>query len=382
MADIPFVDLSRLAQRVRADVLREWENCLDRCEFVGGRHVAEFEIELAKALGVPHAVACANGTDALVLGLQALGVKPGSKVALPNLTFWATFEAVVQLGATPVLVDIDPDDLQLSLDELRKAHDATGFDAAILVHLYGWTSAQLEGIRLFCREREIPLLEDGAQAFGVIVGGAPVLAGATIATMSFYPAKVLGGAMDGGAVLTQSRERAELVRTLANHGRAGHYKHSHVGWNSRMSAMQAVYLRAMLETRVYILASRRRAAGWYRGRLFSQGEMAARLLAMKYLRSYGPPPGVQENGYLSVLATTEPDRVVRMLAQRGIRAGRVYPRTIAEQPAARSTSGVIVAGDMKHSTRFCREVINLPLFYGIRDDEQERVVAALKEALR
>src|SRR5688572_24396822 len=156
---VPFIDLTRLVARVGGDVLPAWKECLEKCEFVGGPRVVAVEKKLAKVLGVPRVVSCANGTDALIVGLQALGVKRGMKVALPNLTFWATFEAVAILGAIPVLIDVDPDDLQLSLAELRSAHDAHRFDAAMLVHLYGWTSARLREIRAFCKERNIALLE-------------------------------------------------------------------------------------------------------------------------------------------------------------------------------------------------------------------------------
>src|SRR5262249_688455 len=150
--------------------------------------------------GVARAVSCANGTDALRIALQAAGVRAGMKVALPNLTFWATFEAAAQLGAVPVLVDVDPEDLQLSLEELRAAHDVHRFDAAILVHLYGWASARVREIRAFCKDRGVALVEDAAQAFGVEAFGRPLLEEAEIAALSFYPAKVLGGAMDGGAI--------------------------------------------------------------------------------------------------------------------------------------------------------------------------------------
>src|SRR5512141_2045276 len=147
---IPFIDLKRLVAHVRNDVIADWTACLDNTEFVGGPRVAAVEKKLAGALGVPIVVSCANGTAALLVALQAIGVKRGMKVALPNLTFWATFEAVAQLGAVPVLVDIDPDDLHVSLDELRSAHDAHRFDALMMVHLFGWTSSRLLEIRAFC----------------------------------------------------------------------------------------------------------------------------------------------------------------------------------------------------------------------------------------
>jgi dTDP-4-amino-4,6-dideoxygalactose transaminase len=369
---VPFIDLKRLVVDIRAEVLADWTACLDNTEFVGGPRVGAVEKKLASALGVPIVVSCANGTDALLVALQALGVKRGMKVALPNLTFWATFEAVAQLGAVPVLVDIDPDDLHVSLDELRAAHDAHRFEALMLVHLFGWTSSRLFEIRAFCKERGIALVEDGAQCFGVEVtsNGArqPVLAEAGVATLSFYPAKVVGGAMDGGAVTVQSKEHETFLRSICNHGRSDHYSYAHVGWNSRMGGLQAAFLSRVLDKLPAILESRRSTASWYRERLAS----------MKNVRVFGPPAGVVENGYLNVL-TVEGKRgqeVVDALKAAGIGAARTYPETMDVQPPAKA-AGAIAHGDLRHSRAFCEKVVNLPLFYGIRDDEREAAVAAL-----
>jgi dTDP-4-amino-4,6-dideoxygalactose transaminase len=367
---VPFIDLGRLVAKVRADVLPAWADVLDRSEFVGGPRVGALEKKLGRTLGVPHVVSCANGTDALIVALQAAGVKRGAKVALPNLTFWATFEAVAQLGATPVLVDVDPDDLQASLPELRAAHDAHRFDAVLLVHLYGWASGQLREIRAFCKEREIALVEDGAQCFGVEAHGEPILARADVATLSFYPAKVIGGAMDGGAVTMQSADHEALVRSLCNHGRSAHYAYAHVGWNSRMGGLQAAFIDRVLDELPAILASRRSTASFYRERLRSPK-----------IRVHGPPPGIVENGYLSVVTVDgRGQEIADALKAAGIGCARTYPETMDVQPPARA-SGMIVHGDMRHSKRIAESVVNLPLFYGIRDDERESAARALLAAV-
>jgi UDP-2-acetamido-2-deoxy-ribo-hexuluronate aminotransferase len=368
---VPFIDLSRLVTRIRGDVLEAWTECLDKCEFVGGPRVSAVEKKLAGVLGVPLVVSCANGTDALLVALQAQGVKRGMKVALPNLTFWATFEAVAQLGAVPVLVDIDPDDLQVSLDELRSAHDAHRFEALMLVHLFGWTSARLSEIRAFCKERGVAVVEDGAQCFGVEVSGKPVLAEADVATLSFYPAKVVGGAMDGGAVTVQTKEHEAFLRSICNHGRSDHYSYAHIGWNSRMGGLQAAFISRVLDEVPAILESRRTTAAWYRERL-TTGALAEKV------RVYGPPAGVVENGYLSVLtvAGKRGQEVVDALKAAGIGAARTYPETMDVQPPARA-AGAITHGDLRHSKAFCESVVNLPLFFGMRDDERESAVDAL-----
>jgi dTDP-4-amino-4,6-dideoxygalactose transaminase len=372
-APIPFIDLKRLVAEIRADVIADWTACLDNTEFVGGPRVSAVEKKLATVLGVPNVVSCANGTDALLVALQAVGVKRGMKVALPNLTFWATFEAVAQLGAIPVLVDIDPDDLHVSLDELRSAHESHRFDALMLVHLFGWTSTRLAEIRAFCKERNVALVEDGAQCFGVEVSGKPVLADAAVATLSFYPAKVVGGAMDGGAVTVQSKEHEAFLRSICNHGRSDHYSYAHVGWNSRMGGLQAAFLLRVLDKVPAILESRRSTASWYRQRLAS----------MKGVRVFGPAnasSGIVENGYLSVL-TVEGKRgqeVVDALKAAGVGAARTYPETMDVQPPAKA-AGAIVHGDLRHSKAFCERVVNLPLFYGMRAEEREAAVAALSK---
>ncbi len=363
---VPFVDLSRLVSEVSEAVQIEWRECLTSCEFLGGPRVSSFERALEADLGVPHAVACASGTGALIVGLQLLGVGPGTKVALPNLTFWATYEAVVQVGATPILVDIDPDDLQMSFDEFLRAHDQWRFEAAILVHLFGWSSARLADFRRVCRERSIQLLEDGAQAYGVAIDGEPVLKGATVGTMSFSPAKVIGGAMDGGAITVTTPEAEARARALCNHGRAGHYSHAYAGWSSRMGGVQASYLlhvRAMLDE---ILESRRSAARFYR-------EHVAEL---RGLRAYGPPRGVEDNGYLLPITSDRLDgpALFEALTESGIGCARTYPAPIDAQPPARHANRF---GSLEHSRRFCERVVNPPLFYGIRQDECERALEAL-----
>ena len=373
---VPFIDLKRLLTHVRGDVIADWTSCLDDADFVGGPRVAAVERKLAAILDVPAVVACSNGSDALLAALQAVGVKRGMKVALPNLTFWAPFEAVAQLGAVPVLVDIDPDDLHVSLDELRSAHEAHRFDALTLVHLFGWTSARLREIRAFCKEREIVLVEDGAQSFGVEAFDKPLLADAAVATVSFYPAKVVGGAMDGGAITMASPEHEALLRALCNHGRSDHYAHAHLGWNSRMGGLQAAFLSRVLDHLPEILESRRTAAAWYRERITSNAALGRRV------RVFGPPAGVVENGYLNVL-TIEGKRgqeVVDALRARGVGAARTYPETMDVQAPARA-AGTIVHGDLRHSKAFCEHVVNLPLFYGIRDDERETSLAALASVL-
>jgi dTDP-4-amino-4,6-dideoxygalactose transaminase len=363
---IPFIDLAPVTRLVAADAEAAWRGVLERCELVGGAGVQALERALAAYLGSGEAIACASGSDALRLALQAAGVGPGMHVALPDLTFWATYEAVVQLGAIPVLVDISPDDLQLDLDALRAAHDRHRFRHAIVVHLYGWASGQLAALRAFCRAREIALVEDAAQAAGVTLDGQPVLADAAIASLSFYPAKVLGGCMDGGAVVTRDPALAARVRSLANHGRTGHYAYGEVGWNSRMGGLQARYLLEVVRRADHIVAERRALAARYRERLAG-------------LAHHGPPAGVGENGYLTVVTCDDPDGAAKALAARGVATARTYPSTLDEQPPARGQA--VLAGDLRHARALVRRVLNLPLYYGLAPADLDRAAAAALDVL-
>jgi UDP-2-acetamido-2-deoxy-ribo-hexuluronate aminotransferase len=367
---LPFIDLQPVTRLVAEAARQRWAGVLERCELVGGPGVQALERELAAYCGTRAAVACASGTDALLLALQAAGVKPGMHVALPNLTFWATFEAVVQLGAIPVLIDISPDDLQLDLAELRRAHATYRFRHAIVVHLYGWASNTLRELRAFCRSHEICLVEDAAQAAGVALDGGPLLADATIATLSFYPAKVIGGCMDGGAVVANDEALAETARSLGNHGRASHYSYRHVGWSSRMAGLQAHYLLEVLQHAEAIVANRRDLVARYRAQL---GELAATL--------HGPGAGISENAYLLVLACDHPaEPYVAQFRARGIAVARTYPETIDEQAPARGR--FVAVSELRWSRAFVPRVLNLPLYYGMPEDALGVVAGAAREILR
>ncbi len=368
---VPFIDL----RRFEPGFLDRWaEICREvsaETRFVGGPDVARLEQRLAAECEVDAVVGCANGTDALQLALRAAGVGPGDRVLLPDATFWATFEAVINCGGQPVTVDVDARDLQMDFELFSDAVDRYRPAAAILVHLYGWGSARLDDFRGLCRERSLPLIEDAAQAYGVEWRGRSIFQGSTLATLSFYPAKVLGACGDAGAVLTSDPELADRVRRLGNHGRTSHYGHGLVGWNSRLSGLDAAYLSLCLEFLPERLASRRRAAERYR-----------RLLDGLDLRVVAPPPGFRENGYLNV-CLVDPGRrpaVEAVLAEHGIGFGNTYPTAISKQPGAAGLLEAAVGGE--HADTLARGVLNLPLFAHVTDAEVDEAAGVLKRALQ
>ncbi len=368
--NVPFIDLRRFEPGFQDRWLEACRSISANTAFVGGPEVTALESELAAATGCSHVVGCANGTDALQLALRALGVGPGDVVLIPDATFWATFEAVVNCGARPVTVDIDRADLQMDFELFRKAVDELSPRAAILVHLYGWGSARLDDFRSFCRERELPLLEDGAQAFGTLWQGKSIFADAEVATLSFYPAKVLGACGDAGALLTDDEELAATLRRLGNHGRTSHYEHGEVGWNSRMGGFEAAYLRLSLEHIEPRLESRRRLAERYRQHLAAEG-----------IEVRAAPTGYRENGYLNVSLLPPEIRaaVHAALHEHGVGFGTVYPGAMSRQPGAEAWQAGSVGGENAHW--LSGSILNLPLFAYMKDEEQDRVLSVLADVL-
>ncbi len=367
---VPFIDL----RRFEPDFMERWMEIARRVSentaFVGGPEVTKLEESLRKRANCAAVVGCANGTDALQLALRAVDVGPGDVVLLPDATFWATFEAVVNVGARPATVDIDLTDGQMDFDLFVQAVEKFQPKAALLVHLYGWSSARLDEFRAFCRERDLPLVEDGAQSFGTTWNGKSIYEDALITTTSFYPAKVLGSCGDAGAVYCATQELADKVRLLGNHGRVSHYEHGLVGWNSRMGGFDAAWLNLTLEYIDERLASRRKACEWYDARLM---EFGARII--------GPPEGYVANGYLHV-TLQDPDlrnAMIENLKEKGIGSATVYPGAMSRQPGAKGwITGTV--GD-KNADLLCRGVLNLPLFHGMREEELEEVRVAYGTAL-
>ena len=353
---VPFIDLRPYVNLVRTHgsaFVDDVEALLDTRDFIGSyssETVRRFETALATKLGVSHVVGCANGTDALQLALRAAGIERGHRVAIPNLTFWATYEAVVNVGATPVLLDIDPVDKQMSYTEFVTAHGRRHFDAAILVHLLGWCSERLADFRLFCRDHRITLIEDGAQAFGVEYDGQSVFADADAATLSFHPAKVLGGIGDGGAVICRTERMANRVRLYANHGRLSHFDHGAIGCNSRLDAIHAAWLLRALGVIDDVIADRR--------------------VTLKEYGSTRPSSRVVGNGYLDVRYTsdsaTATEFVERMKAV-DVGISRAYPKTIADQIAARHTA--VCVGDLECSRDHACRAVSRPVWYGMSAEE-------------
>ena len=273
------------------------------------------------------------------------------------------------------MIDIDREDLQLSYSELQSAHEQFGLRAIVFPHLYGFASLHLEEMRAFCRDNDIRVIEDGAQCYGVKVRGQGILSGAEIGTLSFYPAKVIGGCMDGGAVVGTNADMIALARKLGNHGRSNHYSYSHVGWNSRMGGLQAAFISEILAIESEILNSRLSGLQLYK-ELYDSTPTIHDKIEMKL-----PGDGVTGNGYLSVFLLRDRDAepVKEALQAKGIGCGRTYPETISQQICCAND---LKASDLKVSHEISKRVLNLPLFAFITADECEIAFNSLVDVIR
>lgn len=367
---VPFIDITRFEAGFKQRWLDKVDAMSSAAQFIGGAEVATLEKRLAETLGVSHAIGCANGTDALQLALRALGVGAGDTVLVPNATFWATFEAVVNVGASPVTVDVALSDGGVDLAAFEQALAEAKPKAAIIAHLYGWGSARLGELRALCAKQGVPLLEDGAQCFGTRYRDESIFKDAQISTTSFYPAKVLGAAGDGGAVFTSDTALADKVRRLGNHGRTAHYGYGDVGWNSRLDALQAAFLNISLDYIEARVASRRKSAALYRELL-----PAAGVTPMHAFEGY------VENGYCNVCLITDLDkkaRLERLLKERSIGFANIYPGVMSAQAGAASYLKGHYGG--KNAERLCESVLNLPLFPYMTEEELDHVVSVVRES--
>ncbi len=367
---VPFIDLTRFEVGFLARWSEKNAEMTVRAEFIGGAEVLTLERRLQEYLQVNYAMGCANGTDALQLALRAMGVGRGDVVLVPNLTFWATFESVINVGGDPVTVDASPQDGGVDFHAFEQAILSLKPKAAIVAHLYGWGSERLADIRALCKKHNVMLLEDGAQCLGVTYQDSPIYKDAYISTTSFYPAKVLGAAGDGGAVFTNDAALADKVRSLGNHGRTSHYGYGDVGWNSRLDAFQAAFLNISLDYIEDRLLSRRQAVAYYH-----------KILPEIGLTPLHAPKDYLENGYCNVCLVT--DQAKKQSLEATLKASEIgfaniYPGVMSAQKGAIGYHKAHFGGT--HAEMLCQSVVNLPLYPYMTEAELDRVATVVRNS--
>jgi dTDP-4-amino-4,6-dideoxygalactose transaminase len=321
--------------------------------YILGPEVEAFEEEYARYLGVRHCIGVANGTDALVISLRALGIGPGDEVVVPSFTFYASVEAVAVIGATPVYCDVDPETFCVTAETVRAAL-TPATKAIVAVHLFGNVAPVPE-----LRELGVPVLEDAAQAAGATLGGEHAGGLGDVATFSFFPSKNLPCLGDGGAVTTNDDELAERVRLLRFHGSTDKQTFVEVGYNSRLDEMQAAALRVLLPE----------LEGWNEARR-GVAEAYEREGLGEHVRLPRSVDGARHVYHLYVVRHERADELQAALAGRGVRSRSYYRVPVHMQPA------VAAEADLPGTAEAARTHLALPMGPLLSDDQVHAVVEA------
>jgi dTDP-4-amino-4,6-dideoxygalactose transaminase len=355
VAPIPLADVKAQYAPLIPELLERIGEVLESSKFILGPNVEAFEREAAEYLGVPRTIGVANGTDAIVLVLDAMGIGNGDEVICPAFTFYATAESIARRGATPVFADIDP--ATMNLDPTDVADRITPRTKAIIaVHLFG-RPAPLKQLA----ELGVPIVEDAAQAFG----SSSIARTGVASTFSFYPSKNLFALGDGGLVGVRDEELGERVRLLRFHGSRDKVDFELVGYNSRLDELQAAALRVFLRRLDVWTQLRREAAARYAE--LGLGELCE-----------VPPDEPGHVYHLFVCRSPERDRIREALQRAEIGTATYYVTPLHLQPALRYLGHE--RGSLPETERLARENFSVPMWAGIESDQQKRVVDVVREA--
>jgi dTDP-4-amino-4,6-dideoxygalactose transaminase len=360
------MDIGAQYRPLRAEIDSAIAGVLDTGRFILGPHVAGLEAEISERLGGRPCVGVANGTDALVIALNALDIGPGDEVITTPYTFYATAEAIARLGATPVFCDIDPDDFCLDPDAI--AGRVTERTRAILpVHIFGH-AANMAEIRAVAARHGLPVIEDAAQAFGGACDGAPIATLGDLATISFFPTKNLPGIGDGGMVVCRDQALADRVRRLRFHGSADKVVFDEVGYNSRLDELQAAVIRIFL----------RHVDEWNDGRRAAADAYASAGLG-EFLQLPSERPGVRHIYHLFMARHDDRDALVHGLGARGVSSAVYYGIPMHLQPVFAHLG--YQPGDLPVAEACAARALALPMHPHLDASQVAEVVSAVAEVV-
>jgi dTDP-4-amino-4,6-dideoxygalactose transaminase len=362
--NVPFVDLGPASAAVKERVLERIAQTLDRGDFLNGEAVGDFERRFAQFVGSTHCLGVSSGLDALRISLLASGIDRGDGVIVPAGTFAATFEAILQAGGRPIVVDVSDEDYNLDVEQVETA--AAGGAAHVLpVHLYG-QMADMRALHRIADQHGLCIIEDACQAHGASRDGLAAGQGSLAAAFSFYPAKNLGAMGDAGALVTDDDELASRARALRVHGETRKYHHEYVGYTARLDTIQAIVLEEKLPLLTEWNQQRRAAARFY----------SERLAGLEGLRVPTTPAGSEPVWHLYVVRVSDAQGLAAFLRDRGIQTGRHYPEPVHLSPAYRDLG--FARGDFPIAEALAREALSLPLYPGI----SERQLGFVCESVR
>jgi dTDP-4-amino-4,6-dideoxygalactose transaminase len=364
---VPFLDLKAQHATIKDEILAAVARVFDDQAFVLGPYVEAFEKQCAEYLGVPHAIGVSNGSDALLLALMAAGVGPGDEVIVPAFTFFATAGSVARLGATPVFCDVEEDSFNLSL--ASAAAKITGNTRAIIpVDLYGQCAANEQVLEL-ARAHNLTVVEDAAQAFGAQRNGRKAGTFAHFGCFSFYPTKNLGGAGDGGLVITPDKALADRVRLLRVHGERPRYHNKAIGICGRLDGVQAAVLSVKL----------RHLDKWNARRAKIASQYNARFEGRNNIRTPKVSEGNTHIYHQYTVRIPQRDRAAAALAEQAIGCGVYYPVPLHLQECFGHLG--YKPGDLPVAEEHCLTALSLPVFDTMTDTQVDTVADAMINAL-
>lgn len=371
MKQLQMVDLKSQYQRIKPQIDNAIQGVIDSCQFVKGAEVKTFEQELAQYLGVRHAIACGNGTDALQVALMALGLKPGDEVITTDFTFIATVEVIALLGLKPVLVDVDRATFNIDVKKVEKAITPRT-KAIVPVHLFG-QCANMEPLLKLAEKHSLYVVEDTAQGLGAeyrFSDGTVRKAGTigTIGCTSFFPSKNLGCYGDGGALFTNDDQLAEQIRCLTNHGMKVRYHHDMIGVNSRLDTIQAAILRVKLPHLDEYNRARLAAAEKYNAALSGIAGLETPVTAAFTTHIF--------HQYTLKVKNGQRDALKKHLDEQGIPNMVYYPIPLHRQKAFEPY--VTENDSFPVSETICGEVLSLPMHTELDDEQIERITLAVR----
>lgn len=360
---VPFLDLKKQYQSIKPEIDEAIQRILETTSFIKGKPVFDFEQAFAQYVGVKHCIGVANGTDALIIALKALGIGSGHEVVTVPNTFIATVEAIVAVGATPILADIEYDTYTINPEAIEKAISEKT-KAIIPVHLYG-TPCNMDVIMDVAAQYKLKVICDGAQAHGAKYKQAPVGMYGDVTTYSFYPGKNLGAYGDGGAIVTSDEELERIMRMFADHGRLDKYLHHFYGCNSRLDAIQAAILSVKLKHLEKWNNRRKKIANSYTQQLASIKD-----IILPVVPEYADPAW-----HLYVIQTSRRDELKDFLTAKGIQTGIHYPVPITHQPAGQKTKAIC---DYDKLQNMAKGILSLPICPEMSDDMIKYVIETIK----
>jgi dTDP-4-amino-4,6-dideoxygalactose transaminase len=366
--NIPPINLRAQYKTVRRDTLRCVREILDEQKLVLGKYCSSLEDTIGRYVGVPHAVSCANGTDALILSLMALDIQNGDEVITTPYTFFATASTIALMGAKPVFVDIEPGDMNINPDLIEKAITART-KAIIVVHLFG-KICEMEKIVEIGQKHGIPIIEDMAQSLGAMRNGRMCGVFGDIAALSFYPTKNLGGIGEGGMVLTKRQDLGEKVRKLRVHGMEDTpYHHELIGINSRLDEIKAC---ALVVKFPYL-------ESWNRKRLENAQYFNKKLQNLPVIL-----PKIEDETshifHLYVIRVEKRDKLQAFLKEKGIQAGIYYPVPLHLQECFVRFG--YKSGDFPEAEKASLTSLALPVYPELKKAEKDYIVRTVKEFFR